>query len=312
MRRFLIAIWLLSGPVCLAQRFPAEIGVVSDNDLYVSTVSDKYYTAGFEFFYRFITPASTADVKKIWDFRIGQYIFNPRTRKANDPAVIDRPFAGYLFAEAGKGYFRPNRVLKWNAQLGIVGPSSFAEETQKAIHFLGGYKKVRGWQHQIHDTFAAQLGLSYAASVLKPGKADLNFQGEVNAGTVLVNARVGLLSRFSLKGALLSLQESNLYGGALSSDPGFYKGRREFYFYISPNLKYVGYDATIQGSMFNDDSPVTYGVRPLLFSGEAGFKYRRNRWSVSYSFIYHNKEVKDSPANYGHYYGSVVISRFLE
>jgi lipid A 3-O-deacylase len=120
-----------------AQRLPAEAGVISDNDLYVSTVSDKYYTAGFEFFYRYLDKdQSGPSLKKITDFRLGQYIFNPRTRKAEDINRIDRPFAGYLFAEAGRHlYYQDETVVKYTAQLGIVGPASFAEQSQEAIFF---------------------------------------------------------------------------------------------------------------------------------------------------------------------------------
>lgn len=297
---------------CFAQKRPAEIGLISDNDLYVSTVSDKYYTAGFEFFYRYLNSGTTEETKKITDFRIGQYLFNPRTRHATDPARIDRPFAGYLFAEGGKGYFRENSVVKWNVQAGIVGPDSFAEETQKAIHFLFGYKRVYGWEHQVHNAVAAQAGGFYARSLLDNGKVDLNLQAEGYVGTVLSGGRVGFLSRIRLKGPLVSLKDSNLYDGALSANPDSRKAQKEFYFYFSPNLKYQAHDATIEGSLFDDDSPVVYDVKTFLFAGEAGFKYRNDRWNLSYSFLYHTKEVKDSPNNMGHYYGSIVISKFLD
>ncbi len=311
MKKILIVYSLIMPLFLAAQRRPAEAGVVSDNDLYVSTVSDKYYTAGFEFFYRFLNKASTDDVKKITDLRVGQYIFNPRTRQAADPARIDRPFAGYLFAEAGKGYFRERSVLKWYGQVGVVGPDAFAEETQKAIHFLFGYKRVYGWEHQVRNAWAAQLGGSYARTLSAGPRFDVNFQAEAYAGTVLSGARVGFLSRISLWGDLKTLSASNLYDGALSADPAAYSDH-ELYFYISPNFKYQGHDATIEGSLFDNDSPVVFDVKPFLFSGEAGFKYRRNRWSVTYAFLYHTKEVRNSPNNMGHYYGSIVVSKFLD
>lgn len=311
MRRFLFFCTFLFSWAISAQRRPAEAGVVSDNDLYVSTVSDKYYTAGFEFFYRFLNKASTDEVKRITDIRVGQYIFNPRTRQAADPARIDRPFAGYLFAEAGKGYFRERSVLKWYGQIGIVGPSAFAEQTQKGIHFLFGYKRVYGWEHQIQNTLAMQLGGSYARTLASAPRFDTHFQAETYAGTVLSGARIGFLSRISLWGDLKSLNRSNLYDGALSAESSAYTDH-ELYFYISPNFKYQLHDATIEGSLFHNESPVVFDVKPFLFSGEAGLKYRRNRWSVTYAFLYHTKEVRNSPNNMGHYYGSIVISKFLD
>lgn len=308
--RHLLATVFLAGCMAVSAQRPHEIGVVSDNDLYVSTVSDKYYTAGFEFFYRYLNRGSNDSVKTITDFRIGQYIFNPRTRKASDPEVIDRPFAGYLFAEGGKGYFREREVLKWNAQVGIVGPASFAEQTQKGIHFLFGYKRVYGWEHQVHNTLALQLGGFYARSLARGQDLDLNVQAEVNGGTVLMGGTVGLLSRIRLSGSLRSLKDSNLYGAALSEAGSDVE--REFYFFVNPGLKVQWHDATIEGSVFDDDSPKVYPVKTFLFAAEAGLKYRRDRWNLSYSFLYHTKEVADSPRNMGHYYGSIILSRLLD
>ncbi len=306
---------LLASPV-FAQRLPAEIGVISDNDLYVSTVSDKYYTAGFEFYYRYLDKKqSSTAVKKITDFRLGQYIFNPRTRKAEDINRIDRPFAGYLFAEAGRHlYYKDETVVKYTAQIGIVGPDSFAEQSQEAIHFLFGYKRIYGWEHQIRNTAAVQLGLFYARPLLHAnnGIADLIVQGKANAGTVLDDARLNLFARISFKNGLLPLYDSNFFGGALNADQEARKSQREFYFYIGPGVHYQLYDATIQGSLFNNDSPKTFGVMPWVFLGEAGLKYRRNNWSASYSFLFHSKEVQDSPNNLNFYYGSIVLSHFLD
>jgi hypothetical protein len=49
----------------------------------------------------------------------------------------------------------------------------------------------------------------------------------------------------------------------------------EFYFYIAPSINYQLYDATIQGSLFSNRSPITFSLVPYRFNGEAGFKYRK-------------------------------------
>ena len=61
----------------------SEVGVILENDLFTSTVNDKYYTNGFEIYYRYLTPKKKQNqLKKITEFRVGQYIYNPQTIRA--------------------------------------------------------------------------------------------------------------------------------------------------------------------------------------------------------------------------------------
>jgi hypothetical protein len=293
---------------------PAEAGIISDNDLYTSSVNDKYYTNGFELFYRYLGKNENTSInKKITEFRLGQYIYNPHTRLADNINVNDRPFAGYVFVEAGRNFFYQNEsVLKITAQVGYIGPNSFARESQEFFHDVFGYKRVYGWQHQIGNALAVQGGLLFSKKVFSKEfsqNIDFHIQANGNAGTIFTNVSVGILSRISLK-KLLPVYNSNLYDAAVNSNKQVYRGESEFYFYIHPGVNYQLYDATIQGSLFSNNSPVTFDLVPLRFVGEAGFKFRKNKWDLSYSFIYKGKEV-DNAVNTGYFYGSIVIGHLL-
>jgi len=307
-------LFLLFTTTLLAQNKAAEIGVLIDNDLFTSTVNDQYYTNGIEVFYRFLNKNENPNInKKITEFKFGQYIYNPHTVLAASLRKHDRPFAGYLFGEAGIHKFYQNEsVFKITGQIGVVGPSSGAEGFQEQFHKAFGYKKVQGWNYQIHDALAIQGNLFYSKKIF-PSRFDQNvdfsLQGEANFGTVLNGITAGPLARFSLK-KLLPIYDSNLYGASLNSDIEKYKEQREFYFYINPNVNWQLYDATIQGSMFNNESPVTFDLRPLRFYGEAGFKYRKNHWNFHYLFIYKSKEL-EHPRNEGYFYGSISASYLL-
>jgi len=306
--------FLLFAPLLFGQQKSAEIGLLIDNDLFTSTVNDQYYTNGIEIFYRFLNANENTNInKKITEFKFGQYIFNPHTVEAKRVSKQDRPFAGYLFAEAGiHKFYQSQSVLKISAQLGVVGPSSGAEGFQKMFHKAFGYKDVEGWDYQIHDALAVQGKLFYSKKMFASKRnenVDLHFKGEANFGTVLNGVTTGPLARFSLK-KLLPVYDSNLYGAALNSDKEKYKEQREFYFYVNPNVNVQVYDATIQGSMFNDESPVTFDLRPVRFYGEAGFKYRKNHWNLHYLFVYRSKEIENA-RNEGYFFGSISASYLL-
>lgn len=297
---------LLQVSLSFAQR--SEAGILLENDLFTSSVNDQYYTNGIEIFYRHLAKGNwPRAAKKIDEVRFGQYIFNPQTVKAQNPNVHDRPFAGYLFGQYARSWlYTGESVLKIYGQLGVVGPSSGAEEVQKLIHNLFNYKPVRGWEYQIRDVAAVQLGSFYSHNLLSSKSWDLNINGTAVAGTVAGSAAVNVLSRIGLK-PLLAVFDSALYGAAANADPESYKTQSEFYFYISPGYSYQFYDATIEGSMFNDDSPITWELVPLRFNGEAGFRYRKDRLNISYAFVYRGKEV-DNWVNTGYFYGSISAS----
>lgn len=297
----------------MAQKKPAEMGIVFDNDLYVSTVNDKYYTNGFEFFYRYLANNENEKVsKKIVEFRLGQYIYNPQTIRAADINKNDRPFAGYLFGEAGLNTFYQNEsVLKVNGQLGYVGPNAFGEEMQRGFHDLFGYRNVYGWEYQIKNALAVQATIFYSVKLFpkKESYVDVQLQAEASVGTIFNSLTVGPVARFSLK-KLLPVYDSNLYDGSLRADKN-YREESEFYFYASPKINYQAYDATIQGSMFNDNSPVTFPLEPFRFNAEAGLKYRKNQWNLSYSFLWRGREAKNRVIE-GYFYGSIGLGYLMD
>lgn len=313
-KKLLLSLLLFIPLIVSAQKRASEAGVILDNDLYTSTVNDKYYTNGIELFYRYLNKKTNDRVnKQITEFRIGQYIYNPQTIQADDISVNDRPFAGYLFGRIGiHTYYQDESALKLNFQAGYVGPNALGEEMQELFHNSFGYIGVHGWQHQVKNALALQLNAFYSKKISAAGendKIDLHAVAEVNAGTVNDGISVGLLSRISLK-KLLPVYNSNLYNASLNADPQVYKQETEFYFYIAPYLNYQLYDATIQGSMFADNSPVTFAIMPFRFNGEAGFKYRKNNWNLSYVFVYRSKELKNEIVK-SSFYGSIGVGYIL-
>ncbi|CAM2842123.1 lipid A deacylase LpxR family protein [Flavobacterium frigoris] len=283
-----------------------EVGMVTENDLYTSSKNDKYYTNGLEFFYRFLAKNDDKKVsKKIIEFIIGQYIYNPQFINKGAVAVIDRPFAGYLFGAVDKGFFFKNEsVFKGRIELGFVGSKSFAEETQKRFHKFFSYKQVYGWETQVTNTLAIQSHFLFSNKLLpklNKDKVDFHFQSEADLGTIFTSVSAGFLTRIGFK-KLAPIYDSNLYGASVSSTSG--RVVEEFYFYIAPSIKYQLYDATIQGSLFNNNSSVTFDLIPVRFNGEAGFKYRKNNLNLSYAFVYRSKELYNN-INTGYFYGSI-------
>lgn len=305
--------------LCYAPLFaqkPAEVSIILDNDLYSSPINDQYYTNGIELIYRYLGNKETETVaKQITEFRAGQYIYSPQSVRVAEIKYHDRPFAGYLFVEAGLNtYYKNESVLKLNFQAGVVGRESLAQDFQEGLHSLLGYHRVEGWKYQIKTLAGLQANAFYSTKIFSGTyneKIDFHLQGEAFAGTIWTSASLGVMSRISLnKDKLLPMYNSALHNATLSRDKEVYKGRRELILFLSPNIQYQAYDTTIEGSLFNDDSPVTFPLIPFRFNAEAGVKYTRNHWNFSYSVHYRGKELSNNVIT-GYYYGSVVLGYLL-
>ena len=287
----------------------SEIGLITDNDLYTSSRYDMYYTNGLELFYRYASKNNSEKVdKEITEFTLGQYIYTPRFIEAPNTALVDRPYAGYLFGEFGKSFFyKSESVVKTSFQIGYVGPNAFGEQVQSNLHEFIGYKKVIGWEYQIKNALAVQAQVLYSKKLFASSTStaiDFHWRSEAALGTVLSGASTGFVSRIALK-KLVPINDSNFYNGSIGSNTS------EFYFYIAPSINYQLYDATIQGSLFNDNSPITFSIVPFRFNGEAGFKYRKNNLNLSYVFMYRGKELYSKTIS-GYFYGSIGLSYLLK
>ena len=312
-KKSFLALLILTSALTFGQAKSMEFGFISDNDLYTSSKNDMYYTNGLELFARFLSKNNNEKInKKITEFRLGQYIYNPRYINEAAANNNNRPFTGYLFAEAGRSFFyNSESVLKTDFQLGFMGPNAFGRETQESFHHLIGYKNVYGWENQLHNALGIQAHALYSKKLF-PNKhndfIDLHFQSEGNLGTIFTGLSTGLLTRIGFK-RLLPIYDSNLHDASVSAQPQY--NVREFYFYAIPSVNYQFYDATIQGSMFNDTSPVTFDLVPWRFNAEAGLKFRHNSFNMSYSFIYHGKELESHDVT-GSFYGSIRLGFLIK
>ena len=310
LKKLVSLIFVLQLAVVFAQKTAYEVGVITENDLYTSIINDKYYTNGLGFYFTYLNPNFNPKInKKSTTFRISQSVFTPKIRNVTIASKVDRPPAGLIFAEIRKNYYyQTQSVIKIGFQIGYVGPNSFAKETQKILHQIIGIDEVQGWQFQINNTLALQTSLMFSKKIpiLKNHqKIDFHCQSETSLGTVLTGTTVGLSTRIGLK-KLLPIYDSNFYGAALNANKLQYKSQSEAYFYVNSGVNYQLYDATFQGSLFSDSSPITFDLIPFRYVGSAGFKYRKNNLNLSYAFVYQGKEARNEKLT-GFYYGTIAV-----
>lgn len=292
-----------------------EISLIVDNDLFISTYQDRYYTNGMFLSYRFLSQKTpTIFSEKIYEFKIGHHIYTPKKANVFSRSEHDRPFAAYLFAEAGyTNYYKNNQILKLSAQLGVLGASAKGKELMKMVHDIYGFKNADGWKYQITDAFALNFLGSYIHFLGSDAskKFDVSWYNTTKIGTIFNDFSTGFYGRIGLK-PLQKLVNSVAFGGNLNNENTSLNSSSELFFYIKPTVSFVLYDATIQGSLFNDTSPITYPVKPLKFTTEFGLRFTTNRFNFGYSVFYHSKKLKSVQVPKANFYGSILISYLLD
>ena len=97
---------------------------------------------------RWLQPKGFEENNVTWT--IGQRMFTPKER-FEEPDPRDRPYAGLLFAGLTYNGRDRHSLRSTSLDVGIVGPSALAEQTQNRVHKAIGVDQFLGWDHQLND-----------------------------------------------------------------------------------------------------------------------------------------------------------------
>jgi hypothetical protein len=290
--------------------FKNEFGFRSENDSYLAYGQDRYYTNGLfiNFKRAFDQSKLTKKIHKIvWEVEAGHKMYNPQSGNITDNALIDRPFAAYLYAGGSINLlYNSESSLKVTLQAGTIGPDAKGKEAQEFLHDLVGFYEIKGWESQINNEAGFNSTVNYKNLLLRneAGKLDLSLESYLNLGNTYSGGGIGLMFRTGNVNQLFhsASTESVVSNNSKSDD----LTEKELFFYAKPVLHVIAYDATIQGGMFREDKGfVVFGVKPLVFSQQAGIIYSKNRWTADFSLIFKSREVKSFARP--HQYGSAAL-----
>ena len=245
-------------------------------------------------------------------FALGQNIYTPENISLRDPIGNDRPYAGWLYGAASVHVEtrqtligRPFDVLDTvELQLGVIGPLSLAEQTQKTVHSLINTTQPRGWSSQLDTEPGIALlaerkwrtpemklagGIVAVDAIPHLGAALGNVYTHVNAGTMV---RLGRNLSFDygpphIQPALSGLEAVDS-GGALG-----------WYLFAGIEGRAVGRNIFLDGSTFSDSLHVD--KNPFVGDFQAGAAIIYNGWRVAFSHVIRTREFENQkePDRYG-------------
>ncbi|MDW7690485.1 lipid A deacylase LpxR family protein [Flammeovirgaceae bacterium SG7u.111] len=294
------------------QNFDFEAFVRADNDVLVHVNLDRYYTNGLEIGFRkrlehpnFLANGALLHQSEgiLLNLSVAQQMYTTRFKSFKNPENMDRPYAGWLFANLGLGYYFKQAIIQANLDVGIVGPSSLSYETQYYVHEFLGVRQPQGWDSQIANHLSANLALSYRHETRLVDNFSLGFGAKGSGGITQSNVEGALFFRW---GKFHNLGNSMWKGGVLNNPKRPYAYGKEFFIAGELLPTYVVYNSLIEGGMFENESPLTATISPFMLQSTLSFNYSGRRTSLQ--FVYHllSKELEEAFVGF-HAFGRIQV-----
>lgn len=225
---------------------------------------------------------------------LAQHIFTPDDISRSDLIKDDRPYAGIFFLAVGTHSISDRRMDTFEFNLGIIGPHSYAEQSQKFIHKLINGVPPEGWHHQLKDELA--LGVIYErkwkflhSQNQKGFGFDLIPQVGGGLGNVYIYSSAGMQIRFGWnlpKDFGISLVRP---GG--DRNLSFRrKGRFGIHLFCALDGKIVLRNIFLDGNTLRDSHRVD--KRPSTADLLFGLGMRFGRFNFSYAYVFWTKKFK--------------------
>jgi lipid A 3-O-deacylase len=253
---------------------------------------------------------STPQFKHKVEFSFGQNMYTPADISRSDLIEDDRPYAGWTYISTS--YHRINEAedgMRFmdtvELQLGLVGPQSYAEETQKLVHKLRDLQTPNGWDHQLNN----EPGLVIAFErkwLFKPVDTDgagysvLSHMGGT-IGNIYTYLNTGAELRFGW-----NIPED--FGVSLIRPAGSTRlevGRKfSTFLFGAVNMRAVARDIFLDGNTFSESHSVDKNYFVYDVAGGLAVSYRNVM--LTWTEVRRSKEFKGQEK--GHSFGSIAVS----
>jgi lipid A 3-O-deacylase len=192
---------LAAGPASAADGTEkGTFSILFENDIFYN--SDHDYTNGVLLAYTTapqdtpdwavrtarLLPFFTQDGDVRTRYALGQDIFTPHNLHLANPPPTDRPYAGFLYGAFGLVDDTGTNLDQLQVTLGVIGPASLAEDTQKWVHSIIHGVNPQGWSTQLRDEPGLVIQYERSVKLIPPQSVlGLIFDAEPHYGIAVGN-----------------------------------------------------------------------------------------------------------------------------
>lgn len=219
------------------------------------------------------------DSRAFSEHTIGQSMVTPEDIGKAVPDPNDAPYAGLLMYRASHIVIRDNFADNVNMTIGLIGPSTKAEQIQKYIHKVTGSERPMGWDYQLEDEpvfMLARTGIWRHA--LAGDFLDLILTAHARAGNLESSVGAGGIVRIG-GGLADSFATTALSFGRIST-PAAVNG--SWYAYAGFEGDYVFNYIFVDGNTYRDSRSSDLKRQQLMFT--AGLSYSWQNFSLSLAY----------------------------
>jgi hypothetical protein len=319
-------------PLAIAETNPWTHTFYFENDLFNGT--DSNYTNGVK--YSIISPdlsphapdgklprsalelvqkipfigKSPKDYTHKVEFAMGQNMFTPADIARSDLIKDDRPYAGWTYFSTSY-HRRDNTKESVNfmdtveIQLGMIGPASYAEETQKLVHQMRDIQRPNGWDNQLKN----EPGLAVAFErkwLFNPVETDTpGFSAITYTGGAVGNVYTYLNAGLELRAGWNIPRD---FGVSLIRPAGSTRmvigDKFSIFAFGALNGKAVARDIFLDGNTFSDSQNVEKKYFVADIAGGLAINYRKI--IITWTQVMRTKEFEGQESE--HSFGSLAMS----
>lgn len=302
-----LAAGLLSQPAIADQPARGTLTVQMENDRFSDT--DRHYTHGTrlswvsakddiprwaERLMGWVTPHLPGKDKSEHriGYVLGQDIFTPENIARAGLIIDDRPYAGWLYGGLSLHAETPTQLDTVELDIGLVGPQSFADETQTLVHEIIDVQQPNGWDNQLKNEpgLVVAFDRRWRLSALRR-KAIFEFDLIPSVGGSLGNVR----THASVGGTVRM-------GQALPSDFGpahirpslsglaAFDAPQPFGWYIfgGAEARFVLWNIFLDGNTFTESHDVS--KKPVVGDFQVGAALTFRRARLTYTYVLRTRE----------------------
>lgn len=307
------------GAACAEGANSSHLTLFLENDAFADKYQDMYYTHGTRFSFiskddpeiagklsRYVFPVNQPGYKKNYGLAIGQEIYTPENIKRKDLIRNDRPYAGWFYV-AGSLHSKSEKNLNSvELSIGMIGPDSFAEDTQKSVHSFGHWGQPQGWENQLNNELGFMVQYEHKRKEsFYVGAVEIDEipMAGLSLGTVLTSLELGnqIRAGYNLPNDFGISRSRNI----ITSEETVPRHGWGIYVTGGVNGRYVVRNIFLDGNTFSSSHRVA--KEPFVADIDVGLAIiRHSSFELSYKYIVRTREFKEQKANSK--FGSIALN----
>jgi hypothetical protein len=228
-------------------------------------------------------------------YGLGQSMFTPSDITLTDPPLDERPYAGFLFGSLYLSADTGRRLDTVALEIGITGPPSLAEATQKFIHNdLGLGDPPNGWDTQLETEVAFRVLYEQKRKVgTQLGAAWWNLEVDaipqlsVALGTVDTSASAAVTFRIG-DGLDIDYGPPRIRRSVMPALKPSADGEMRWNLFAGAGVRFVARDLFLDGNTFTDSRSVD--KEPVVADASLGATVDFGRVAVSYTHVFRSPD----------------------